>query len=654
MKRLLSFLLTLILVITMCFGSIGTVNAYASDTPTAYEGQTLAVFDGDKLMKVYTLDDLKAIAKTEGDIKYKFSGYNRNPSFYTFGDDNAYNDVKEVVGPTIAGILRDAGVGYNDDQLISFVAADGLIESFTAGDLFAERYYFPNGSITKKGVAYTGTLPSKENYKDAVAVPPIIDLYRSDDWESVLRFGQIAPNEQNNAAYVKYVADGGAIIVGDVQTESWESITAANYNSGVILPETELEFDIPKKMIGKKVAVYFTTDGTEPSHGDAIYNYDKYGSLQKIVLPEDECTVTYKFKAVGYGKLDSEVTTFTYEVKNVDQPAKPEGFTVTASSEGVVYEWEPAEGADMYEILKYNSETDKYELFQQVDGSAKTHTYPSVASGEKYSFKIRSVKELSSGQKVYSSATEAVSVTIPEKEVQPEQPVNPDQPTVDPDNPTAPPADDTDKPADEPTVDPEQPTDEPEPPTVGKVTLKSAARTGYSSIQLKWDKVAGADGYEIWRYDKVSKKYRLVWTVKKGNAVSCKNSGLKTGRKYTYKVRAYADFEGDKIYGKFSGTKYVTPYLTKPTIKKLTAGSRSVTVRWNKIAGANGYKIYRATSKNGKYTCVKTIKKGGTISWKNTKLKKGKRYYYKVKAYRIVDKKNVYSSYSSKKYIKSK
>ena len=51
---------------------------------------------------------------------------------------------------------------------------------------------------------------------------------------------------------------------------------------------------------------------------------------------------------------------------------------------------------------------------------------------------------------------------------------------------------------------------------------------------------------------------------------------------------------------------------------------------------------------------VKTIKKGATVSWKNTKLKKGKKYYYKVKAYRVVNKKNVYSSYSSLKYTRAK
>ena len=630
MKRLLSIALALTLVITMCFGSAGIAETYASDS-----GQTLSVYDGDKLVKKYTLDDLKAIAEKEGNIQYKFSGYNRNPSFYTFGDENAYNDVKKVYGPTVAGILADAGVPYTDDQLISFQAADGLVESFIAGDFFKERYYFPNGKID---VPYKGTVPGEENYAGAQTVVPVIDLHRSDDWDTVLRFGQTAPNEQNNAAFIKYIADGGSITVGDVQTEAWESITSANYNSGEILPETELQFNIPTKMIGKKVAVYFTTDGTEPYHGDAIYNYDKYGSVQEIVLPEDECTVTYKFKAVGYGKLDSEVTTFTYEVKEVAQPAKPSGFAVAAASDGIRYEWEPAEGADMYEILKYNPDSDRYELFRHVDGSANMHTYSAVKAGETYNFKIRSVKELSSGQKVYSSATQAVAVTVPEQGTQagtpgieaeaptePESSENPGEP-VKPENPEDSVA------TDEPTVNPEEPSDteepadEPEQLTVGKPVLKSAVKTGYGGIQLKWNQVEDAAGYQIWRYDTVSKKYKLVKNITKGNIVSWKNTGLKTGRKYTYKVRAYVNFEGKKVYSEYSGTKSATPSLNKPVISKLTAGKNSVTVKWKQVPGANGYKIYRSTAKNGKYICVKTIKKGKTISWKNTKLKKGKRY----------------------------
>ena len=45
-----------------------------------------------------------------------------------------------------------------------------------------------------------------------------------------------------------------------------------------------------------------------------------------------------------------------------------------------------------------------------------------------------------------------------------------------------------------------------------------------------------------------------------------------------------------------------------------------------KISNAQGYVIYRATSKNGKYKAVSTIKKGSTVSYTNKKLTSKKSY----------------------------
>lgn len=65
---------------------------------------------------------------------------------------------------------------------------------------------------------------------------------------------------------------------------------------------------------------------------------------------------------------------------------------------------------------------------------------------------------------------------------------------------------------------------------------------------------------------------------------------------------------------------------------KLTAKKKAVKVTWKKTTGAAGYKIYRATSKKGTYSCVKTVS-SKTTSFTNKKLKKKKTYYYKVCAF---------------------
>ena len=86
-----------------------------------------------------------------------------------------------------------------------------------------------------------------------------------------------------------------------------------------------------------------------------------------------------------------------------------------------------------------------------------------------------------------------------------------------------------------------------------------------------------------------------------------------------------------------------------PSISKVTTKSKKATLKWSKVTGASGYEIYMASSKNGKYSKIKTITKGSTVSYTKTKLTKNKKYYFKIRAYRTVDGKKVYSSYSSVK-----
>ena len=84
---------------------------------------------------------------------------------------------------------------------------------------------------------------------------------------------------------------------------------------------------------------------------------------------------------------------------------------------------------------------------------------------------------------------------------------------------------------------------------------------------------------------------------------------------------------------------------------KSSAKKGSITVKWT-VKGdasvADGYQVWKSTKQSKGYKkAITTAKK----SYKNTKgLKKGIRYYYKVRAYKVVDGKNVYSDWSNKAY----
>ncbi len=186
---------------------------------------------------------------------------------------------------------------------------------------------------------------------------------------------------------------------------------------------------------------------------------------------------------------------------------------------------------------------------------------------------------------------------------------------------------------------------------MGKIKNVKASSKSYSSVKITWDKVSGASGYRVYRATSKDGKYSLIKTVTSGDTLSYTNTGLATGKNYYYKVRPYRSVDVGKVYGSYSSIVYAKPSLSKPTLK-LSAGSKKVYIKWDKISGASGYRIYRSTKKDGKYSKIKTIVGKNINSYTNVKLAKKVTYYYKIRAYRVVNGKKVYSSYSSIKYIK--
>ena len=94
----------------------------------------------------------------------------------------------------------------------------------------------------------------------------------------------------------------------------------------------------------------------------------------------------------------------------------------------------------------------------------------------------------------------------------------------------------------------------------------------------------------------------------------------------------------------------MTVSTAAPTVSVKKISSGKITVSWKKVTKASGYQIYRSTSKTGTYKKIKTIGSGSTISYTNSGLSKGKKYYYKVRSYSKVNGKTVYSPFSSIKY----
>ena len=105
-------------------------------------------------------------------------------------------------------------------------------------------------------------------------------------------------------------------------------------------------------------------------------------------------------------------------------------------------------------------------------------------------------------------------------------------------------------------------------------------------------------------------------------------------------------------------TSQVKKAASKPkstNTKKIKAAKKAVSVEWKKVSGVKGYQIQVATDKKFKKN-KKTvnIKKQKTTKTTVKKLKAKKKYYVRVRTYKIVNGKKVYSSWSKVKSVKTK
>ena len=95
------------------------------------------------------------------------------------------------------------------------------------------------------------------------------------------------------------------------------------------------------------------------------------------------------------------------------------------------------------------------------------------------------------------------------------------------------------------------------------------------------------------------------------------------------------------------------PVVTKPAkvkIKSAKKKGKKVTLKWKKISDAAGYVVYMKTN-SGKFKAVKTVKKAKKVKAVII-LKKGNKYSFKIRAYKLDEETNVYGAYSKIKKVK--
>lgn len=169
-----------------------------------------------------------------------------------------------------------------------------------------------------------------------------------------------------------------------------------------------------------------------------------------------------------------------------------------------------------------------------------------------------------------------------------------------------------------------------------------AVQTAKAGVKITWDAVSGASSYDIYRALKSGAAFDKIGSSK---STSYKDKKVKAGKSYVYKIAVSGSSQ-------MSAEAKVT-LMKVPVVKAVSKGGK-VILSWKKDKSAKGYKVYMSEKKKGKYKAVATIKKNKTVKATIKKVKKGRKYYFKVAAFNKNGKKKVIGKSSAVKTVKVK
>ena len=167
------------------------------------------------------------------------------------------------------------------------------------------------------------------------------------------------------------------------------------------------------------------------------------------------------------------------------------------------------------------------------------------------------------------------------------------------------------------------------------VTKLAKPKVSVSGETLSWEGV-GANAYEIYRATSKSGKYALVDTV---TDLSWQDEAV-PGKTFYYKVKAIstADSNKNSDFSNIVSVAYKLPAVNASVAIDEDLGK--ATLSWEGVEGAKSYEIWRATSEDGKYTRVATVKASQVATYARAagyvyvdkSASVGKQYFYKVRA----------------------
>lgn len=305
------------------------------------------------------------------------------------------------------------------------------------------------------------------------------------------------PTKLSNSSFSKFKLVPVKTINGIV----YEGTPSAEF-SATTLPSKVQGFKATPTDIGAKLKWNAVPNAT----GYDIYIYKD--NKKKYLKHKTVTTNSYELKGRNPGKeykirirprIRTTFGVFTGETTDLTFRTKPAKVTEVKASavktSSFKLTWNETKATSCYYVYQYSTKKNKYVKVATANGNS--YTVSGLKAGTTYKFKIKSVKL--SGGKSFSTNTSAVYsfTTKPDK--------------------------------------------------VSKVKLSARKKT---YLTLTWDKVNGAEKYQIFMYNKEKKKYVRITTVTGENKYKVK--GLKAGTTCKFKIKAVKNLNGKNYFSEFS------------------------------------------------------------------------------------------------------
>lgn len=167
----------------------------------------------------------------------------------------------------------------------------------------------------------------------------------------------------------------------------------------------------------------------------------------------------------------------------------------------------------------------------------------------------------------------------------------------------------------------------------------TVAKSSYNKVCVSWKKKGGVAGYKVYRapadeWGYAKSEFKVLVTIKSADTTSTVVKAT-WKKNYLYAVRPYISYNGKEyVSAPYAYDTHCTQFaLPKPTVRITSiakASAKSLKVTWKAQKGATSFEVYRSTTANSGFSCVKKPKAGATSC--EVKATPGTIYYFEVAA----------------------